>query len=94
MFMLTIYENYYKNNEGHPFCKLRKLIPLMIMFYKTISYSELDEIRNVWRYESRLMKKIFNIKGYNRKEFIDHYQRMKKEYEDLYEFLDIQKFVN
>jgi len=92
--MLTIYEIFFKNNESHPFSKLRKIFPVMVLFYKTITYSELDEIKNIWRYDNNFMKKIFGIKGYNRKDFISHYEKLIKEYDDLYEFLDEGKFLN
>ena len=92
--MLTIYEIYYKNNDCHPYFKLRKIFPVMVLFYKILSYSELDEIRNIWRFENSFMKKIFEIKGYNRKDFISHYENLIKEYKDLYEFLDEGKFLN
>jgi hypothetical protein len=92
--MLTIYEIYYKNYENQPFFKLRKIFPIMILYYKTISYSELDEIRKLWRFDNSLMKKIFYMKGYNRKDFINHYEKMIKEYENLFEFLDEGKFFN
>lgn len=93
--MLSIIEIYLKKHEFPPYVKLiNDLIPTFILFFKKISNSQFLKLKTFVKEEKGNPCNRYKFNIFSRKEYINHYKKLKKEYEELFSHLDSDKFIN